>query len=322
MEKTVLIKEIEIQDRIRKNNGDLEELAKDIAKNGLINAITVMEKKEGGYLLIAGLRRLKACEMLEQKEIRVSIRPPQDADKLLLMEISENEQRKAFTPSERVRYGKLMGKVEKEKANRRMSEHARDGYKKGMDDRPSPEKGSTRDKVAEKVGFGSGRQLERATYVNDNRPDLMEKVDNGDLSVSGAYTVAKNDEKKESAQSEEAFVVPANENAPVHIGIAHPEKWKQLKMFRPIDVKPEGKGIAGADHFKLMENEIYATIYKKYEEAVQSANIVIGSFDHMRGEFDTVLRGVQNNLDTALAENKKLGKENQSLRKRLEEKGV
>ena len=56
------IHEIRIAERIRRDNGSLDDLALDIQEHGLLNPITVMEQADGGYVLIAGLRRLKAME--------------------------------------------------------------------------------------------------------------------------------------------------------------------------------------------------------------------------------------------------------------------
>ena len=52
------------------------------------------------------------------------------------------------------------------------------------------------DELAKKVGFSSGRQLERATYVTKERPDLMEKVDAGEKSVTQAYEEARGIKRK------------------------------------------------------------------------------------------------------------------------------
>uniref|UniRef100_UPI00164242F3 ParB N-terminal domain-containing protein n=1 Tax=Bacillus thuringiensis TaxID=1428 RepID=UPI00164242F3 len=52
------IKKIKVSDRIRKEFGNIEELANDIKENGLINPPVVTPDHE----LIAGERRLRACK--------------------------------------------------------------------------------------------------------------------------------------------------------------------------------------------------------------------------------------------------------------------
>lgn len=90
--KMLHISEVRVAERIRKDNGGLEELANDIREHGLINPITVMEQSEGGYVLIAGLRRLKAMEQLGAEEIRATVMTALEADEMLMLEIAENEQ--------------------------------------------------------------------------------------------------------------------------------------------------------------------------------------------------------------------------------------
>ena len=53
--------------------------------------------------------------------------------------------------------------------------------------------------MAKKVGFSSGKQLERATYLFNNRPDLLDQVDEGKKTIYGAYEEAK----RERQQSED-----------------------------------------------------------------------------------------------------------------------
>lgn len=52
---------IEVSDRLRKELGDVEKLAENIGRNGLIHPILVREEPPGEHVLIAGYRRLKAC---------------------------------------------------------------------------------------------------------------------------------------------------------------------------------------------------------------------------------------------------------------------
>lgn len=194
----IQICDIRITDRIRKDNGDLQALAESIKKFGQIQNIVVMESDKG-YVLIAGFRRLSAMKILGSEMISASVLSPMDAEDQLLREIEENESRKQFTPSERVEYAEKIKAIEQEKARKRQSEHARDGHNKNQGEKqvrdcgPTPEKGRSRDAIAEKVGFNSGRQLERATYIAKNRPDLMEQVDAGVKSITGAYNEAKAD---------------------------------------------------------------------------------------------------------------------------------
>ena len=54
--RVIPITSVQVSTRIRKDPGDLTELANDLQKHGLINPITVMDCQNGQYQLIAGLR--------------------------------------------------------------------------------------------------------------------------------------------------------------------------------------------------------------------------------------------------------------------------
>ena len=63
------ISKIIVKDRIRKDYGDIKELANDIRDNGLINPPVINKD----YVLLAGERRLRACKSLGWKQIPVTM---------------------------------------------------------------------------------------------------------------------------------------------------------------------------------------------------------------------------------------------------------
>jgi ParB/RepB/Spo0J family partition protein len=81
---------------------EINELAQSIRANGLINPLTV-EQAAGGYILIAGERRLRAVKQLGWAEVPAEIREAStDTDRLLLALI-ENVQRADMRPVEEAR---------------------------------------------------------------------------------------------------------------------------------------------------------------------------------------------------------------------------
>lgn len=63
------IAKIKIGKRIRKELGDIDELAKSIKKYGLFSPIIITDIGNGNYKLLAGLRRLQAHKLLEKTSI-------------------------------------------------------------------------------------------------------------------------------------------------------------------------------------------------------------------------------------------------------------
>ena len=112
------IDKIVVGDRIRKDFGDIQELADDIKENTLLNALVVTPSGNGNgtYLLIAGERRLRACKLLGYKAVPVNTVGVDDAEQALMMEISENECRKEFTKTERLEYARRLAQLERAKS--------------------------------------------------------------------------------------------------------------------------------------------------------------------------------------------------------------
>lgn len=176
------IDKIIVKDRIRKDYGNLEELAEDIRKNGLINPPAISR----AYQLIAGERRLKACrDILGWKQIEVHQMDVDDAEKQLYMEISENESRKEFTMMERLDYARQIARVEGAKAKERQ------GSRNDIVQNSAPsDSGKTRDKVASAVDM-SHDTLRKAQYIADHKDDVpaddFADWDEGKLSTNKVF---------------------------------------------------------------------------------------------------------------------------------------
>lgn len=191
------INNIKINERIRKDFGNIEELANDIKENGLINPPVVTPNNE----LIAGERRLKACKSLGYQQLEVRIMSVKDSEHQLKIEISENENRKEFTFSERIDWAKRLERVESIKAKERQSEL---NGKIQLTQNSSEAKGETREIVADKSGFGSHDTYNKAKYISENASeDMIKDLDDGKLSVNKAYTTLKQEKELLSLQNKD-----------------------------------------------------------------------------------------------------------------------
>ena len=191
------IDKIVVGDRIRKDFGDIQELADDIKENTLLNALVVTPNGEGTYLLIAGERRLRACKSLGYKAVTVNVVAAEDAEQALRMEISENECRKDFSMTERLAYAEKLQTIKAAEAKQRMVAAHTVGTPN------SAELGETRDVVAKAIGMGH-ETFRRARIIADNA-DLLDPADfaewdEGKLSTNKAYQRIK--EAKARAERE------------------------------------------------------------------------------------------------------------------------
>lgn len=288
---TVALDAITVADRIRKDNGDIDVLAQSIRERGLINPVTIMEQTGGGYVLIAGLRRLNAVRSLGETEIRATVLSPLEANESLMLEIAENEQRKEFTMAERLSYAERIKAVEVEKSRRRMSDAKKNGGLEGVGNCPPLEQGKTRDIVAEKAGFSSSRQMRRAAAVAEKRPDLLEKIDKDETSIYGAY--------KEAMRNTAAVPQPEIGKTPLLIEERRVEV-EPLLPFNPIMVElPSGKsGLEGAHHDQLMHNLVYQQLFQHYQEALQQANLARGELRTRCEGYERRIRAYEENAET------------------------
>ena len=194
------IEQIKIEDRIRKDFGNIQELADDIKQNGLINPPVVMQESDNTYTLLAGERRIRALKLLGYKQIEVRTWKSLNDEEKLNIEISENEARKDFSKSERMEYALRLAKIEGLKAEERM--------KSGKaDPRLNSDKGRTDEVIAQKLGIGGKDTYRKEKYIYENQsslsPEDFADWDEGRLSTNKAYqqVKAKLQQKEEQLNS-------------------------------------------------------------------------------------------------------------------------
>ena len=92
----VLVKDIVVRKRIRKDMGDIANLAESMKRHGQISPIVITRKN----VLIAGGRRLEAAKSLGWRTINAVILENSTELSRLELEIEENTQRRDFTIDE------------------------------------------------------------------------------------------------------------------------------------------------------------------------------------------------------------------------------
>jgi ParB/RepB/Spo0J family partition protein len=156
---------IKIGWRARKDYGDVSGLAVSIATVGQLQPVVVKQNKKGQYVIIAGLRRTRACRRLKIN-VKAVVVSPENEWHMLSMQLAENVKRKDFDKLE-VGEGLQRLKIVYEKAN----PEAKVGKSGG------PHK-ITKDAVAAKFVTGAAEALnisERSVYELLKIADLPEE---------------------------------------------------------------------------------------------------------------------------------------------------
>lgn len=257
------IDKIVVGDRIRKDFGDIQELADDIKENGLINPPVVNKE----YVLLAGERRLRACKSLGWPQIEVRMMDTRDAEHELNIEISENDVRKGFTKSERVDYIKRLLRIEQAKAAERQ--------KAGTSASNNAEVGRSDDATAKQFDM-SATTMRRELFIADNAdmldPSDFADWDEGKLSTNKAYqrikeAKARAERERDAArqeldavQQDLADAWQAQEDAETE-AVMLKRKLESIEKPKPkvVEVAPEDyeatkRKLASLEH----ENRVYA----------------------------------------------------------------
>lgn len=95
----------------------MQETVESVKKNGILVPGIVRPRREGGYEVIAGHRRWRACELAGLKEMPVIIREMDDHDATVIM-VDTNLYREDILPSEKARAYKMKYEALKHQGSR------------------------------------------------------------------------------------------------------------------------------------------------------------------------------------------------------------
>lgn len=100
----ILVELIDVEDNVRVDVGELDELKASIHELGVIQPIKVTAQPSGRYRVVWGQRRVLACRELGRLRIPAIVEPPSDVDvhgaRRSIEQLSENLQRKDLNPIE------------------------------------------------------------------------------------------------------------------------------------------------------------------------------------------------------------------------------
>jgi len=201
----VPIASIRVENRFRRQMGDLKPLQDSIQEVGLLHPVVL----NADYKLIAGARRLEACKRLGWKEIPARIVNLHDM--ALRAEFDENVVRLDFLPSEAVALKRALEPIERQSAEQRRLEGVKTGgrgHKKLGGNLTPSLSGKTRDRLANCVGLSASslRKAEAIVLAGEQAPerygDLVEQMDKRYRSLSWVYRKLQVRQESEKLRSE------------------------------------------------------------------------------------------------------------------------
>ncbi len=156
----------------------MNELCASIEQYGVLSPVIVRPHSEGGYEILSGHRRVKACELLGIEEVPVVVKDLDDDTAAILL-VDSNLQRENILPSEKAFAYKLKLEAMKRKAGRPSKENSRQivGNLESAD-------------VLGKETGESGRQVQRYIRLTNLIDPLLEMIDKNEMAMSAGVELS------------------------------------------------------------------------------------------------------------------------------------
>ena len=164
-----------------RDDEEMEKMADSIREYGVLVPLLARPAPEGGYEIVSGHRRHHAAELAGTKEIPVIVREMDDDTAIIAM-VDANLQRENILPSEKAYAYKMKLEAIKHQGERKDLTCGQVDHKleKGM---------KARDVLAEEVGE-SAKQIQRCIRLTNLTPELLEKVDQKEISFNPAVELS------------------------------------------------------------------------------------------------------------------------------------
>lgn len=187
----------------------MDELVESIRQSGVLSPVIARPHKDGGYEILSGHRRVKACEIEGITEIPVVIKNLDDDTATILL-VDSNLQREHILPSEKAYAYQL--KLEAMK---------RQGARSDLTSRQIVGKLESADFLGAQTGE-SGRQIQRYIRLTNLIDPILEMVDNKQIALNAAVELSYLGSK------EQADLLKAMESEAASPSI---EQAKKLRSF-------------------------------------------------------------------------------------------
>lgn len=191
----------------------MDELVESIQQNGVLSPIIARPHKDGGYEILSGHRRAKACEIAGKTEVPVVIKNLDDDTATILL-VDSNLQRENILPSEKAFAYQLKLEAMKRKMGRPTAE-------KSAQIGQTFEKGTARETLSQQTGESSG-QIQRYIRLTNLIDPILEMVDNKEIAMNAAVEISYLGSKE---QTDVLRAIEAEETAPSI------EQAKKLRRF-------------------------------------------------------------------------------------------
>ena len=167
------------------NDAEMLKIVESVKQYGVLSPAIARPMPDGGYELVSGHRRKRACELAGLETMPVIVRELDD-DAAAILVVDSNLQREGLLPSERAFAYRL-----------KLEALRHQGERTDLTSRQVVDKLKAADRVGEDVGE-SARQVQRYIRLTELIPPLLDMVDERKIAFNPAYELSflKQDEQR------------------------------------------------------------------------------------------------------------------------------
>lgn len=166
-----------------RDNKDMWDLVDSIKKFGVLEPVMVIPHKDGGYEMVSGHRRMRACQLAGIEDIPVIVRNL-DRDEAIISMVDSNLKREEISPMEKARAYQMKTDAMKRKMGRRTKEEIVQDEAMGI------KRMNADEELAQQVGE-SPATIQRYKTLNKLVPELQDMVDEGKIPVNTGADIAQ-----------------------------------------------------------------------------------------------------------------------------------
>ena len=258
---------------------DMDQLVESICANGIITPVTLRQKDDGRYEMIAGHRRRKACEIAGFTTIKAEIRDLTRDEATILM-VESNLQRSTILPSEKAFSYKMRLEATKRQAGRptiKNSSPVATNFSKGRSDVELGELvGESKDQV---------RRYIRLTYL---AKPLLDMVDEGQIALRPAVELSYLQEQEQKDLLETISYEDATPSLAQAIKLKNLSRAGQLTADAILGIMCEKKPNQ-AEKISFRTDKLKPYIPKNYTPQ-QTEDFILKALEHYHRHLERVRR--------------------------------
>ena len=195
----------------------MREMVESVKQYGVLSPAIARSLPEGGYELISGHRRKRACELVGLETMPVIVRELDD-DAAAILVVDSNLQREDLLPSERAFAYKL-----------KLEAIQHQGQRKDLTSVQLEPKLRARDVVAQEAGESSGVQVQRYIRLTELIPPLLDMVDERKIAFNPAYELSF------LTKDEQAMLLDAIDSEQATPSLSQAQRLKQFSQRGELD---------------------------------------------------------------------------------------